>query len=147
MRFLVFVESETKISGVSATSLFSGIENFTNRSNDSWCEQDVLPFVITPESANIEPEQKQQFNVIFKPQDVFQYFVHLDGKIANLDPNLSNIHVLISGRSILPIYHFDLDKIDLTAIREGRKLCKEVTDENTQVVMFEAIGLSEIVVR
>lgn len=147
MQYFSFVESETKSTAASTTSLFSAIENASNRSNDTWCEQDMLPFVVTPETVTIPPQQKQRFTVTFKPQDVFQYFVHLDGKVTNLSPDLTNISVLISGRSILPIYHFDLERVDIAAIREGRKLCKEVTDENTQVVMFEAIGISKMAVR
>lgn len=138
---------ELKTAKYSAASLFSSAGNLSDRSNDSWCEQDVLPFVISPEAVVIPPKQTQKFNVAFKPQDVFQYCVHLDSKITNLNPQQEDITILLTGRSMLPVYHFDLEKIDIEEIREGRKLCKEITDENTQVVMFEAIGLSKPIIR
>lgn len=106
-----------------------------------------MPFFITPETATIPPQKSQEFCVKFKPQDVFQYLIHLDAQIANLKPDLSHLKILASGRSILPLYHFDLEKVDIDKIRDGRRLCKEVVDENTQVLTFEAIGLSEMAVK
>lgn len=131
----------------SETSLFSPPDANSARSNDSWCEQNALPFAVSPASVTLLPEQTGKFSVTFKPQDVFQYLIHLEGKVPNLRPDLTNIRLLISGRSILPIYHFDLERVDIQQLREGRRFCKEVTDENTQVVSFEAIGLAKIDVR
>lgn len=145
--FFFLTESAERKQFTSSVTLFSNSAFQSNRSNDTWCENDTIPFIVSPKSATIAPEQSQTFHVTFKPQDVFQYLVHMDGKIDNLKPDLPNLNLLISGKSILPLYHFDLDKVDLEKLREGRKLCKEPTDENLQVVTFEAIGLSEIIVR
>lgn len=131
----------------SAKELFSDSGNQSNRSNDTWCEMDTLPFVISPEIITISPHQTQKFYVTFKPQDVFQFSVQLEGKIPNLKPDLPNIKVSINARSILPLYHFDLEKLNVDEIREGRRFCKEEIDENTQVILFETIGLATLDVK
>lgn len=125
------------------SSLFSSEGELSERSNDSWCEQDPIPFTVSPDAASILPGQEQIFKVTFAPDDVFQYEAHLESTIQNLKPRCQNMNIVLKGMSVLPLCHFDIEPLSGEEIREGRKVCGEEENENLKIVKFEAVGLKE----
>nr|CAD7404716.1 unnamed protein product [Timema cristinae] len=53
--------------------LFSRAAELSDKSNDSWAENDYLPFRVEPERGILGPEQCVTVKVIFSPLDVFNY--------------------------------------------------------------------------
>nr|CAD7439345.1 unnamed protein product [Timema bartmani] len=55
------------------SDLFSRAAELSDRSNDSWAENDYLPFRVEPERGLLGPEECVIVKVIFSPLDVFDY--------------------------------------------------------------------------
>lgn len=120
----------------------------STRSGDSWSEFHSLPFKISPERANIQPETKYKFTVTFEPLDVFDYIVQLKSIIVNKSPEASEIEIDVKARSILPVYCFELESSNyVQEKRRGKKICNDLYDENTKVLEFESVGLGVICTR
>ncbi|RZC43112.1 hydrocephalus-inducing protein -like protein [Asbolus verrucosus] len=132
----------------SSSTLFSSEILESSRSADSWNEFHCLPFTITPEKANIAPEAKETFTLTFAPVDVYDYLIQLKATIENKSPLMKDLEIKVKARSILPLYCFELEPTNyISEKRKGKKLCKDLFDDNSKVVEFESVGLGVICTR
>ncbi|KAM3592002.1 uncharacterized protein V6R79_011190 [Siganus canaliculatus] len=99
------------------------------------------PISIEPSAGAIAPGAVQDFSVCFSPQEVAQFQGRLFCSIPNLQDGDQSPCISVSGCSLLPLCHFNLEDSDyiISSGRDpnsGRSL-----DPNTKVIEFGAIGL------
>ncbi|CAL7939802.1 unnamed protein product [Xylocopa violacea] len=134
------------------SDLFSSTAGLSERSNDSWLEDDDLPFAIHPEMGAILPGQSVECTLKFSPKDVFYYKAYLACKVENFDPHRADLRILILARSLLPYCHFDVQESDY--VTGGRRdpsrpgpVGYEIDDptlwRNIRVIEFKVVGVGE----
>lgn len=106
-------------------------------------------FNITPNPIVIQPNCTQSFAVTFAPLVTLHYKVLLNGHIKNANNDCKSLTINVRGNSLMPKYHFDLERSDyLTTRRKCKRMCGEdVKLSDIRVVEFEAIGLKTPVIR
>lgn len=124
-----------------SSTIFSDDGSLTNRSRDSWHENDYMPFAIDCRNYTLPPLGSKEFKITFAPIDVFEYVVHLNSSIPNLQPGDSGLEVIVQAKSLLPLYHFDIMPTNYLSRRQPL-ICGDIADDNTKVVEFDAVGLN-----
>lgn len=73
---------------------------------------DVCPFTIEPTSGRIPPGEECEVVVKFSPLDVRQSEARFQCNVPYLDPTLTSLLVTVSGVSLMPYCHFELEESD-----------------------------------
>ncbi|XP_069696767.1 hydrocephalus-inducing protein-like [Periplaneta americana] len=131
------------------SDLFSRTADVSDRTIDTWIEDDDVPFLVTPESGVLEADEIVTCSVVFKPRDVFDYRMILTCEIPNLDPQQRPLEINLNARSLLPYCHFDFEESDY--ISSGRRdpslpgpmgigACFSL-DPTTRVLEFKVLGI------
>ncbi|XP_053973139.1 hydrocephalus-inducing protein-like [Hylaeus volcanicus] len=143
---------EMKASSTRPSDLFSSTAGLSERTTDSWLESDDVPFTVYPETGTISPQESVECTLKFSPMDVFHYKAYLSCVIENLDPNMPDLTIPVTGRSLLPYCHFDVQESDY--ITSGRRdpqrpgpLGRGIEDpalwQNIRVIEFKVVGVGE----
>nr|CAD7396122.1 unnamed protein product [Timema poppensis] len=126
--------------------LFSRAAELSDRSNDSWAENDYFPFRVEPERGFLRPEECVNVKIIFSPLDVFNYKAKLSCYIPNLHPDQKPAEIVIKARSLMPYCYFDIEESDY--LSNGRRNpClggvgfNQPPDPQTKVLEFNVMGV------
>ncbi|KAM4554444.1 hydrocephalus-inducing protein homolog [Fundulus diaphanus] len=105
------------------------------------------PFSVEPRIGTINPGVTQNFRVCFSPVEVAQF----QGRLLCSIPNLQNTDrapcITVSGQSLLPNVHFDLEESDYISRNCHSPRFSRPLDSSTRVLLFEAIGFSAPITR
>ncbi|XP_037834213.1 hydrocephalus-inducing protein homolog [Kryptolebias marmoratus] len=93
------------------------------------------PFSVEPSAGTIHPGSTQNFSVCFSPVEVALVQGRLICSIPNMQDGDQAPCVQVSGRSLLPRCHFDLQESDDIRTNRRRPL-----DPNARVLEFKAVG-------
>lgn len=141
----VFFTGNCSESAARKTSRETSKSDFVNDSPNA--RNRISAFVVTPNETVVEPKATQTFTLTFSPMEIGDFKVFLRSDLSNLSPTCSPLEILVKTKSLLPLYHFDLESSDYIKNRRKQKICGETLNENTRVVEFEAIGLGAPVIR
>uniref|UniRef100_A0A3Q2PEK1 HYDIN axonemal central pair apparatus protein n=1 Tax=Fundulus heteroclitus TaxID=8078 RepID=A0A3Q2PEK1_FUNHE len=105
------------------------------------------PFSVEPRIGTINPGVTQNFRVCFSPVEVAQF----QGRLLCSIPNLQNTDrapcITVTGQSLLPSVHFDLEESDYISRNCHSPRFSQPLDLSTRVLQFEAIGFSAPITR
>ncbi|XP_056381388.1 hydrocephalus-inducing protein homolog isoform X2 [Hyla sarda] len=104
---------------------------------------------VQPQSGIIPAGEKLEFLIKFSPTEVGEFEGRLICSIPNLSPGEQEPVLLVTGRSLLPYCHFQLEDSDyITSGRRNPELCGPcgapsgtTLDPNTRVVEFTSVGV------
>ncbi|XP_075796761.1 hydrocephalus-inducing protein homolog isoform X3 [Pelodiscus sinensis] len=103
------------------------------------------PFSVEPSSGIIPAGKKQQFLLKFSPLEVGEFEGHIFCSIPNLKPNHQGPVVAVTGRSLLPYCHFELEDSDyLATSRHNPELQGSqgaALDSTARVIEFTSLGV------
>eukprot|EP00794_Sanderia_malayensis_P018879 gene18879-20779_t len=109
---------------------------------------DLMLFTIEPQYGSIKPESEATFTVRFSPLDSVHYGGTLIADISNLDKSMENPVLLLSGRSLLPWCHFELEESNYIASKRNPELKGpggsppgSTLEPNTKVIEFISCGV------
>ncbi|XP_047451812.1 hydrocephalus-inducing protein homolog [Mugil cephalus] len=108
---------------------------------------ELPPFNVDPNVGVIEAGAMQNFNIRFSPLEVAQFEGKLLCSIHNLQHGDQAPSVLVSGRSLLPHCHFDLEDSDYISGSRRHPEFRTPLDPNTRVLEFSAVGFSASSIR
>ncbi|XP_063801928.1 hydrocephalus-inducing protein homolog isoform X2 [Pseudophryne corroboree] len=110
---------------------------------------EAFPFCVQPNTGVIPGRESQEFLIKFSPVEVGAYDGRLACSIPNLHPDEQKLFIPVTGRSLLPYCHFQLEDSDY--ITNGRRNPElrgprgapsgTTLDPNTRVVEFTAVGI------
>ncbi|KAF5288916.1 hypothetical protein FQA39_LY03795 [Lamprigera yunnana] len=129
------------------SSLFSSEGSLINRGDEPYVKGASLPFQISPSKVTIESRKSQIFTVTFAPKDIFNYKALLKGDIPNLKTTDKMLNITVQGKSLLPLYYFDIPESDYLKSRQSIEMYADLLNRNAEVVEFNTIGLDSNVVR
>ncbi|XP_028982034.1 hydrocephalus-inducing protein homolog [Diachasma alloeum] len=96
-------------------------------------------FKILPETGVILPNQATEFHLTFSPEEETQYNASLLCEIAYLEPQIPQLKIPISGKALLPHYHFEIPEFGNDYLNTIKNV--ENLPENIQIVEFRVIGV------
>ncbi|XP_023311652.1 hydrocephalus-inducing protein [Anoplophora glabripennis] len=127
---------------ISANSFIS-----TN-SSCSYEEEEAMPFAITPQKTSIYPNEAQEFTIEFRPLKYMDHNMILQSTIIGLKPKLKNIQINVTGKSLLPIYYFELEETNYLSRRpDVIKKCNSIDYADPKVIEFESVGIGVLSLR
>ncbi|XP_066569678.1 hydrocephalus-inducing protein homolog [Amia ocellicauda] len=117
-------------------------------------DPEVPPFSVEPGAGVITPGNTQTFRIKFSPVEVAE----CEGRLVCSIPNLKDEQgptMAVSGRSLLPFCHFDLEDSDyISSSRRNPELRgphgappRVTLDPNTRVIEFHSVGINTIIPR
>uniref|UniRef100_A0A8C5EU15 Hydrocephalus-inducing protein-like n=1 Tax=Gouania willdenowi TaxID=441366 RepID=A0A8C5EU15_GOUWI len=100
------------------------------------------PFHVEPSFGVIKPATEQNFRIRFSPLEVGQFQGMLVCSIPNLKDGDLSPSISVSGKSLLPHCHFDLEDSDyLSGNRRSSEFISSL-DPETKVLEFTTFGIS-----
>ncbi|XP_015224105.2 hydrocephalus-inducing protein homolog isoform X3 [Lepisosteus oculatus] len=154
-----FIERHTDSDGVSSTQTPGSRLSSSIRSRPASAlervssllagDPDVPPFSVEPSAGAIAPGSSQAFRIKFSPLEVAES----EGRLVCSIPNLKDGQgptMAVSGRSLLPYCHFDLEDSDyISSSRRNPELRgpqgappRATLDPNTRVLEFTSVGIT-----
>ncbi|XP_075998117.1 hydrocephalus-inducing protein homolog [Genypterus blacodes] len=103
---------------------------------------ELPPFSVEPNIGAVEPGASQNFSIRFSPLVVSRFQGRLVCSIPNLQEGIQCPSITVSGRSLLPHCHFDLEDSDYITGNHRRPELKGALDPHTRVIEFNSIGFS-----
>ncbi|KAM3920677.1 hydrocephalus-inducing protein homolog [Leptodactylus fuscus] len=106
-------------------------------------------FSVQPNSGIIPAGEKQEFLIKFSPTQVGEFEGCLNCRIPNMSPGDQEPMLPVTGRSLLPYCHFQLEDSDyISSGRRNPELCGPrgapsgtTLEPNTRVVEFTSVGV------
>ncbi|KAJ3215867.1 hypothetical protein HDU67_010224 [Dinochytrium kinnereticum] len=108
---------------------------------------DECPFAVTPSTGAIDPNDSIMLTVRFSPLDDGEYTYNMLCNIQNLVKDAKKLAIPISGTSMRPFCHFELEESDyLTSERRNPDSgtangVPQVLPQNTRVIEFGSCGV------
>ncbi|XP_066439738.1 hydrocephalus-inducing protein homolog isoform X2 [Eleutherodactylus coqui] len=110
---------------------------------------EASPFSVQPHSGVIPAGEKREFLIKFSPTQVGEFEGRLICSIPNTSPGEQQPVMPVTGRSLLPYCHFQLEDSDyISSGRRNPELCGPrgapsgtTLDPNTRVVEFTSVGV------
>ncbi|KAM8849594.1 hydrocephalus-inducing protein homolog isoform 2-T2 [Spinachia spinachia] len=102
----------------------------------------LLPISIEPSIGAVAPGSTQTISIHFSPLEVAQFHGRLVSRIPNLQDGDEAPCVSVSGRSLLPHCHFQMDDSDYISGNRRNPDFRGALDPNTRVIEFSSVGLS-----
>ncbi|KAJ3106206.1 hypothetical protein HDU97_006839 [Phlyctochytrium planicorne] len=109
--------------------------------------QEDCPFVVSPSSGAIDPGESILMTVRFSPTDDGEYSFIMLCNIKNLTKDAKRLTIPVSGTSLRPFCHFELEESDyLTSERRNPDSgsvngVPQVLPQNTRVIEFGSCGV------
>ncbi|XP_075998116.1 hydrocephalus-inducing protein homolog [Genypterus blacodes] len=103
---------------------------------------ELPPFRVEPYIGAVEPDASQSFSICFSPLTVAMFQGRLVCRIPNLQDGIQCPSITVSGRSLLPHCHFDLEDSDYISGNRRNPEFKSALDPHTRVIEFNSVGLS-----
>ncbi|XP_077145064.1 hydrocephalus-inducing protein homolog isoform X4 [Ranitomeya variabilis] len=110
---------------------------------------EVSPFSVQPPSSVIPAGENREFLIKFSPTHVGEFEGRLTCSIPNMSPGGQEPVLPVTGRSLLPYCHFQLEDSDyISSGRRNPELCGPrgapsgtTLDPNTRVIEFTSVGV------
>ncbi|KAJ1558923.1 hypothetical protein HK096_003058, partial [Nowakowskiella sp. JEL0078] len=105
------------------------------------------PFSILPSSGTIVPGESVTITIKFSPLNVNDYEATIVGHIPNLSKDAKALQIQVSGTSIRPFCHFELEESDyITSERRTPEVgissgIPTLLESNTRVIEFASCGV------
>ncbi|KAF7656194.1 hypothetical protein LDENG_00045050 [Lucifuga dentata] len=102
---------------------------------------ELPPFSVEPNVGTVEPGATQNFSIRFSPLEVAKFQGRLICSIPNLQHGNQPPCIPVTGRSLLPHCHFDLDDSDYITGNHCNPEFRGLLDPHTRVIEFNSVGL------
>lgn len=107
-----------------------------------------IPFTISPQKTLIYPSTTQEFTIQFWPLNLVNSCMNLQSNIVGLKPKMKNINIKVTGKSLTPIYYFELEQSNYMSRRpDGVKKCNVPDYVDSKVIEFESVGVGVLSLR
>ncbi|XP_006878929.1 PREDICTED: hydrocephalus-inducing protein homolog [Elephantulus edwardii] len=104
-------------------------------------------FSVEPLWGTVPVGKTQKFQVKFSPLEVGDFENNFFCQIPNLQPGEQGPFLVVRGRSLLPVCHFDLKESDYISGHHRNPELGGVVDPNTRVIEFATVGIGGKTVR
>ncbi|CAH1188542.1 unnamed protein product [Phyllotreta striolata] len=97
-------------------------------------------FAVSPAKALIDVDGTGRFRATFEPRVAGDYVVRLTADVESLHPELAELDVMATAKSLEPDYYFEIDDSDYLERRTINR-CLKVSDSNLKILEIHAVGV------